>query len=159
MRLAAGLRTCWGSYSAPPNPVAVIRWRGEERRTWRCREGRKGERRKGRGKGRAMDKCFAKAFQCTRMRGIAQYAVLEANAKVNGRGPFSHPHPSETPQPISMSCQIYYYVPQESWCAKFSWNRLGRYGSAHAWKYTILSGFLLIIIIKCFMQRHKAVKH
>ena len=36
----------------------------------------------------------------------------EANAKVNGRGPFSHPHPSETPQPISMSCQIYYYVPQ-----------------------------------------------
>ena len=27
----------------------------------------------------------------------AQYAVLEANAKVNGRGPFSHPHPSETP--------------------------------------------------------------
>jgi len=41
-----------------------------------------------------------------------QYAVLEANAKVNGRGPFSHPHPSETPQLISMSCQIYYYVPK-----------------------------------------------
>ena len=38
--------------------------------------------------------------------------MLEANAKVNGRGPFSHPHPSEPPQPISMSCQIYYYVPQ-----------------------------------------------
>ena len=34
------------------------------------------------------------------MRGSAiGYAVLEANAKVNGRGPFSHPHPSETPQP------------------------------------------------------------
>jgi len=37
---------------------------------------------------------------------------LEANVKVNGRGPFSHPHPSETPQPILMSCQIYYHVPQ-----------------------------------------------
>ena len=43
---------------------------------------------------------------------VAQYAVLEANAKVNGRGPFSHPRPSETPQPISMSCQIYYYAPK-----------------------------------------------
>ena len=43
---------------------------------------------------------------------VAQYAVLEANAKVNGRGPFSHLYPSETPQPISMSRQIYYYFPQ-----------------------------------------------
>jgi len=43
---------------------------------------------------------------------VAQYAVLEASAKVNGRGPFSHPYPSETPQPISMSRQIYYYFPQ-----------------------------------------------
>ena len=41
----------------------------------------------------------------------AQYAELEANAKVNGRDPFLLPHLSETPQPISMSCQIYYYVP------------------------------------------------
>ena len=48
----------------------------------------------------------------SRVCAVAQYAVLEANAKVNGRGPFSLPHPSETPQPISMSCQIYYYVPQ-----------------------------------------------
>ena len=44
---------------------------------------------------------------------VAQYAVLEANAKVNGIGPFSHPRPSEAPQPISMSCQIYYYVPPQ----------------------------------------------
>jgi len=65
---------------------------------------------------------------------IAQHAVLEANAKANGRGPFSHLHPSETPQPISMSCQIYYYVPHESWRAKFGWNRFGRYEPAHAWK-------------------------
>ena len=43
---------------------------------------------------------------------VTQYAVLEANAKVNVRGPFSHPHPFETPQPISMSYQIYYYVPK-----------------------------------------------
>ena len=50
----------------------------------------------------------------SRVCAVALYAVLEANAKVNGRGPFSHPHPSETPQPISMSCQIYYYVPPGS---------------------------------------------
>jgi len=48
----------------------------------------------------------------SRVCAVAQYAVLEANAKVNGRGPFPHPHPSETPHPISMSCQIYCYVPQ-----------------------------------------------
>ena len=36
--------------------------------------------------------------------------MLEANAF--GPLPFLHPHPSETPQPISMSCQIYYYAPQ-----------------------------------------------
>jgi len=47
----------------------------------------------------------------SRVCAVAQYAVLEANAKVNGRGPFSHLHPSETPQPISMSCQIYYVAP------------------------------------------------
>ena len=49
----------------------------------------------------------------SRVCAVALYAVLEANAKVNGRGPFSHPHPSETPQPISISCQIYYYVPPQ----------------------------------------------
>ena len=43
---------------------------------------------------------------------VAQYAVLEANVKVNGRGQFSHSNSSETPQPISMSCEIYYYVPK-----------------------------------------------
>ena len=42
----------------------------------------------------------------SRVCAVAQYTVLEANAKVNGRGPYSHPHPSETPHPISMSCQI-----------------------------------------------------
>jgi len=50
----------------------------------------------------------------SRVCAVAQYAVLEANDKVNGRGPFSHPHPSVTPQPISISCQIYYYVPPGS---------------------------------------------
>ena len=56
---------------------------------------------------------FLKAVYITRTCAVAQYAVLEANAEVNGRRPFSHPNPSETPQPISMSCQIYYYVPQK----------------------------------------------
>jgi len=50
--------------------------------------------------------------QISRVCAVAQYAMLEANAKVNGRGSFSHPHPSKTPQLISMSCQIYSYVPQ-----------------------------------------------
>jgi len=45
----------------------------------------------------------------SRVCAVAQYAVFEANAKVNGRGPFSHPNPSETSYQISMSCQIYYY--------------------------------------------------
>jgi len=31
--------------------------------------------------------------QRSRVCAVAQYAVLEANAKVNGRGPFSHPTP------------------------------------------------------------------
>jgi len=46
---------------------------------------------------------------------VAQYAVLEAiqaNAIVNGRGQFLHPHPSETPQPISMSSNIWLCLPQ-----------------------------------------------
>jgi len=43
---------------------------------------------------------------------LAQYAVLEANVQVNGRGQFRPP--PETPQTISMSCQTYYYVLTES---------------------------------------------
>jgi len=74
----------------------------------------------------------------SRVCAVAQYAVLEANANVNGRGPFSHHHPSETPQPISMSCQIYYYIPPRSWCAKFGWNR-----------FTRLYGFFFINISIC----------
>ena len=54
---------------------------------------------------------ITKRVVITRMRGIAIRCV-EANVKVNGSGQFSHPHPSKTPQPISMSCQIYYYVPK-----------------------------------------------
>jgi len=83
----------------------------------------------------------------SRVCAVAQYAVLKANAKVNGRGPFSHPHASETPQPISMSCQIYYYVPQGRWRAKFGWNRFGRYGSAHAWKNTVCVDFFINISV------------
>jgi len=37
---------------------------------------------------------------------VAQYAVLEANAKVNGRGPFSHPTP---PKPLNQfQCHVKY---------------------------------------------------
>ena len=87
--------------------------------------------------------------QKSRVCAVAQYSVLEANAKVNWRGQFSHPHPFETPQPISMSCQIYYYVPQWSWRAKFGLNRFGRYGSAHAWKNTVCVDFLLTYLSVC----------
>jgi len=35
MRLVAGLRrTRWGSYSAPPDSLAIIRGRGGERKGW-----------------------------------------------------------------------------------------------------------------------------
>jgi len=82
---------------------------------------------------------FKRLILSSRICAVVQYAVLEANAKVNERGPFSHP----TPQPISISCQIYYYLPPGSWCAKFGWNRFGRYGSAHAWKKQFCVDFLL----------------
>ena len=59
----------------------------------------------------------------SRVCAVAQYAVLEANAKVNGRGQISHPRHSHTPGPISISL----HVPPESRCAKFGWNRFGRY--------------------------------
>jgi len=39
---------------------------------------------------------------------VAQYAVLETNAKVNGIGEISHPYPSETLGPIWMSFQIHH---------------------------------------------------
>jgi len=65
----------------------------------------------------------------SRVCAVAQYAVLEANAKVNGRGQISHPH---TPKPIWMAIQMYHYVRPGSGCAKFGGNRLGRYESAHA---------------------------
>ena len=43
---------------------------------------------------------------------VAQYAVLEANGKVNGIGEISHPSPSQTLGPIWMPLQMYHYVPQ-----------------------------------------------
>ena len=50
-------------------------------------------------------------FDITCMRS-STIRCVRSNAKVNKRGQFSHPLPSKTPEPISMSCQIYYYVPQ-----------------------------------------------
>ena len=42
----------------------------------------------------------------SRVCAVAQYAVLEANAKVNGRGPFSHPTP---PKPFDQfRCDVKY---------------------------------------------------
>jgi len=55
----------------------------------------------------------------SRVCAVAQYAVLEANGKVNGIGEISHPSPSATLRPIWMSLQIYHYVPPGSQCAKF----------------------------------------
>jgi len=55
----------------------------------------------------------------SRVCAVAQYAVLEANGKVNGIGEISHPSPSPTLRPIWMSLQIYHYVPPGSQCAKF----------------------------------------
>ena len=42
----------------------------------------------------------------SRVCAVAQYTVLEANAEVNGRGPFSHPHP---PKPLNQfQCYVKY---------------------------------------------------
>jgi len=50
---------------------------------------------------------------------VAQYAVLEANGKVNGIGEILHPSPSPTLRSIWMWLQIYHYVRTGSRCAKF----------------------------------------
>ena len=46
----------------------------------------------------------------SRVCAVAQYAVLEANGKVNGIGEISDPSPSQTLGPIWMPLQIYHYV-------------------------------------------------
>ena len=51
-----------------------------------------------------------KHTQLSRVCVVAQYAALEANAKVNGISEISHPYPSQTLGPICMPFQIYHYV-------------------------------------------------
>jgi len=58
-------------------------------------------------------------------------AVLEANAKVNGRAPFSDSHLSQTHKPILMLLPIYYCVHKGSQCAKFGWDQFSRYYAEH----------------------------
>ena len=55
----------------------------------------------------------------SRVCAVAQYAVLEANGKVNGIGEISDPSPFQTLGPIWMPLQMYHYVPTGSRCAKF----------------------------------------
>jgi len=59
----------------------------------------------------------------SRVCAVAQYAVLEANGKVNGIGEISNPYRSQTLGPIWMPLQIYHYVRSGSRCAKFNQNR------------------------------------
>ena len=63
----------------------------------------------------------------SRVCAAAQYAVLDANANVNGKVQILHLHLPKTPQPIWMAIQIYHYVCLESGsgCAKFGGNRSG----------------------------------
>ena len=59
----------------------------------------------------------AKAEATSRVCAVARYAVLEANAKVSGRGQISHRHSTHTPEPILMSPQkILLRPPRESMC-------------------------------------------
>ena len=51
--------------------------------------------------------CIVQDFQ-SRVCAVAQYAVLEANGKVNGIGENSNPYPSLTLGPIWMLLQIYH---------------------------------------------------
>jgi len=50
-----------------------------------------------------------------------QYAVLEADAKVNGWRQISHPTPPKTTKPIWMPFQTYHYVHPESQCKHLVW--------------------------------------
>ena len=50
---------------------------------------------------------------------VAQYALLEANGKVNGIGEISNPYPSQTLPPVWMQFEIYHYVRPGSRHAKF----------------------------------------
>jgi len=72
----------------------------------------------------------------SRICAVAQYAVLEANAKVNGKSENLHPGPSQTPVPIWTLFGIYYYIQaRDSKCAKFEMNQFIHYcsmASAHA---------------------------
>jgi len=52
---------------------------------------------------------------------VAQNAVLEAIAKVNGRCKNSHHHPSETPRLIGMPFQIQHYVPKATDKQNLTW--------------------------------------
>ena len=58
------------------------------------------------------------AAATSRVCAVAQYAVLEANGKVNGIGEISHPSPSQTLGPIWMPLQ-YITTSPGSRCAKF----------------------------------------
>ena len=62
-------------------------------------------------------KQYSTTYLISRVCAVTQYAVLEANGKVNGIGEISHPSPSPTLGPIWMPLQIYHYVPpRESMC-------------------------------------------
>jgi len=65
------------------------------------------------------------------------HAVLEANAKVNGRCQHLKPQCSQTAESICIPFQIY-QVCQRSQYTKFGLNRFRCYSSVHAWKHAFL---------------------
>ena len=73
-----------------------------------------------------MDNC--KLGVISRVCAVAQYAVLEANAKVNGKCENLHPRRSKTLVAIWLS--LHHNIQPGIQCAKFHLNNFSRYGYA-----------------------------
>jgi len=85
---------------------------------------------------------YKSIYLFTYIRGVAHYAVLEANAKVNGMGKILHPYPSATLRQIWVPFQICHYILPGSRYAKLDLNRFNCWCSAHAWSNGFGCGFL-----------------
>jgi len=82
----------------------------------------------------------------SRVCAVAQYAVLELRSQ--WERPIFAPSPLHNPSTNFDFMSNILLRPPASWCAKFGWNRLGRYGKARCVKSTFWVDFLLIHVKK-----------
>ena len=90
------------------------------------------------------ERLIASAIRPSRVCAVVQYALLEANPKVNGKSENLHHRPSKIPVPIWTPFEIYYYIQPGIQCAKCDMNHFSRYCSVHAWKTRFSVDFLNI---------------